>query len=249
MLYVAGDRFFRRDLDAIRRVFPPSCQIYTGLGATECTTLHHHWIVPRDAVATTDLVPVGFDVPDKHTRNVPGICDVAVLAREAACILKEEGIRPCDLIACDLGPASPQINTTLPYRLRKAWRSLRRGERHFTFAWATGAFLNFVLPVRWLKAYTRRAATRAPTPAQAPYTAMNRLVFRSLGRWTPRRYEGTLTLIKPVNGLGKATPEPPPDFGWGPYTAGVLIQPVEGGHVDMFAPVARASLAACMMQK
>lgn len=205
--------------------------------------------MPRDAVVTTDLVPVGFDVPDKHTRNVPGICDVAVLAREAACILKEEGIRPCDLIACDLGPASPQINTTLPYRLRKAWRSLRRGERHFTFAWATGAFLNFVLPVRWLKAYTRRAATRAPTPAQAPYTAMNRLVFRSLGRWTPRRYEGTLTLIKPVNGLGKATPEAPPDFGWGPYTAGVLIQPVEGGHVDMFAPVARASLAACMMQK
>ncbi len=573
MLYVAGDRFFRRDLDAIRRVFPPDCQVYTGLGATECTTLHRHWIVPHDAVVTTDLVPVGFDAPDKHTRiidphgnavapgetgeievtsaylalgywqqpelsgnafrvdpadparriyrtgdmgymlpdgnlvfagrkdsvikilghrvdlivveaairHVPGILDVEVLVRdeadphlvailvgdaallaapeavrtamvrtalahrlpspalpaiiqwcdtlprlashkvnrrelqgtlgddpatvealwqnavpascgldadrtfanaggnslaamrlhvalealvghslpvglvhadqtlrglreqietrqraratpkdipvwfvvgginwsvphleafarahagqlelhpvplpdvatqgaldvpslgrhvahvvrswreqrgaavriglvgvslgaliahEAACILQDGGLHRCDLIVCDLGPSSPQINTALSYRLGKAWRSLRCGERRFTFAWAAGAFLGFALPVRWLKGYTRHAATRAPTPAQAPLNAMSRLVFRSLSRWTPRRYDGTLTLIKPVEGFGKATPEAPADFGWGPYAARVSIQPFPGGHVDLFSSAAHATMAGCLL--
>ncbi len=572
MLYVAGDRFFRRDLDAIRRVFPSSCRIYTGLGATECTTLHRHWILPQDVVVTTDLVPSGYDVPDKYTRlvdehghevaagqtgeievtsafialgywqqpersretfrvdpedatrriyrtgdlgyelpdgnlvfvgrkdsvlkirghrvettrveavlrDVPGMLNVAVLAsdeaepelhailvgdttlctmtpaertvhvraemarhlpahaipasfewrdaiprlpshkldrragrpkalnlddplaalwqratgspsmpeedtafanaggtslagmrlhaeiealageslpvglvhagqtlrglreqltqqthvamthphipvwfvigginwqvphiddfaraysgqftlhpvslldvaaqgvldvpslgryvanvvkawhesrggsvrigligmslgaliaHEAACQLQQSGLRVCGLIAYDLGPGSPQISTALSRRIRKAWRSWRSGERRLTFAWAKGALLNNLLPARWLKSWTRRAATGASTPADKPYDMMNRLIFRSLAAWKPRHYQDTLILIKPIDGFSKSTPDAPHDVGWGPYATKVVIRSVAGGHTEMFAPATRAAVADCM---
>ena len=161
----------------------------------------------------------------------------ALIAHEAACCLQERNVALAALIAYDLGPACPQLSTAWSYRLRKSWRALRRGERRFRLAWAFQAALGFLLPITWARALRARASDRS----QRAERGLDRLVLRSLPGWTPRRYNGELLLLKPVDGFGKE-PGVPPDFGWGPHARSVRAAEVPGGHIDALAPAVRESL-------
>lgn len=70
LLYTAGDRFLTQDLQALRANLPAACEIYTGIGSTECATLYRQWIVPRDFTADSELVPVGYPVEAREMRLV-----------------------------------------------------------------------------------------------------------------------------------------------------------------------------------
>ena len=70
LLYTAGDRFLTQDLLAVRANLPDSCDIYTGIGSTECATLYRQWIIPKDLVPDTELVPVGYPVEQREMRLV-----------------------------------------------------------------------------------------------------------------------------------------------------------------------------------
>lgn len=62
--YVAGDRVDRDDVGAFFRLFP-NALLYTGLGATEASTIYVHRFVARDAPLPEGRVPVGHAMPDR----------------------------------------------------------------------------------------------------------------------------------------------------------------------------------------
>ena len=70
LFYTAGDRFLTQDLLAARANLPKTCDIYTGIGSTECATIYRHWIVPQDFMPDTELVPVGYALADREMRLV-----------------------------------------------------------------------------------------------------------------------------------------------------------------------------------
>jgi amino acid adenylation domain-containing protein len=68
LAYVAGDRFFSSDLAMFERHFPAACQIYNGIGSTECATLYRHWLVDKTRLGEAALVPAGYAIPERETR-------------------------------------------------------------------------------------------------------------------------------------------------------------------------------------
>jgi amino acid adenylation domain-containing protein len=68
LAYVAGDRFFSSDLAMFWRHFPTACQIYNGIGSTECATLYRHWLVDKARLDEVALVPAGYTIPERETR-------------------------------------------------------------------------------------------------------------------------------------------------------------------------------------
>lgn len=70
IVYTAGDKFLAQDLSDLRRFLPPGCQIYTGIGSTECATLYRHWVIPENWLPDTPLVPVGHAIEDREMRLV-----------------------------------------------------------------------------------------------------------------------------------------------------------------------------------
>lgn len=173
----------------------------------------------------------------RHGDSAPvgllGVSLGALIVHEAACCLQGQGVSLAGLAAYDLGPASPQLSTRWNYRVAKAWRALRRGARRFSLSWAWAAALDFALPLRW-------ARTRAAS-ADGPDVGLDRMVLRSLPAWRPRRYDGTLMLLKPVEGFGMDSAVPV-DFGWGSYAARVRVETVPGGHLDLLAPGVRETV-------
>lgn len=65
--YIAGDKFYAREVADLYRVFPSHCQIYTGIGSTECATLYRHWLLDATTSLTTELLPAGFAIEDRTT--------------------------------------------------------------------------------------------------------------------------------------------------------------------------------------
>ncbi|MGE0781616.1 AMP-binding protein [Mycolicibacterium sp.] len=70
LVYVAGDQFDSGDLALLRSVSPPDCDIYTGIGSSECSTLYRHWIIPRDWRPDGALVPVGYPIAERAVELV-----------------------------------------------------------------------------------------------------------------------------------------------------------------------------------
>ena len=68
--YIAGDKFYSKEVTTLYRYFPEDCRIYTGIGSTECATLYRHWILDSDTTLETELLPVGYAISDRHTRLV-----------------------------------------------------------------------------------------------------------------------------------------------------------------------------------
>ena len=68
VLYTAGDRLLAQDLQHLRENLPAGCQIYTGIGSTECATLYRHWTIPQDWMPDGSSVPVGHAIKDRELR-------------------------------------------------------------------------------------------------------------------------------------------------------------------------------------
>jgi len=68
LCYIAGDKFFSADVQSLFQTFPDSCQIYTGIGSTECATIYRHWILDKNTQLTTPVLPLGHAVEDRETR-------------------------------------------------------------------------------------------------------------------------------------------------------------------------------------
>lgn len=63
---VGGEKLYRRDIDAFRRVFPESCKLICVYGATECGAVAQHVISEDTPVA--DPVPAGAPAEGKEVR-------------------------------------------------------------------------------------------------------------------------------------------------------------------------------------
>ena len=68
--YIAGDKFYTREVTQLYRYFPDDTQIYTGIGSTECATLYRHWLLDKNTPLTTTLLPAGYAVDGRITRLV-----------------------------------------------------------------------------------------------------------------------------------------------------------------------------------
>ena len=65
LIYLAGDRTFRRDVDLCRRHFAKDAILYLALGSTENATSFRQWFLFPTTPLTDDLVPVGYQVPER----------------------------------------------------------------------------------------------------------------------------------------------------------------------------------------
>lgn len=110
MVYLAGDRLFRSDVELCRRHFPARSRIYAGLGSTENATIFRQWFIERDTPLNGDPVPVGYPVEGRPSRLVsddgrevaPGrIGEIVVSSRHMALgywkepALTRDAFRPC----------------------------------------------------------------------------------------------------------------------------------------------------------
>jgi acyl-coenzyme A synthetase/AMP-(fatty) acid ligase/thioesterase domain-containing protein/acyl carrier protein len=67
LIYAAGDRLFRQDVEMAWPHLPENCAFYTGLGSTECSTLFRQCFISRDTALHDDLVPVGYAIEDSES--------------------------------------------------------------------------------------------------------------------------------------------------------------------------------------
>ena len=70
LCYIAGDKFFAKEVNLLFRSFPDNAQIYTGIGSTECATLYRHWLLDKQTPLSTTLLPAGYAIEDRNTRLV-----------------------------------------------------------------------------------------------------------------------------------------------------------------------------------
>jgi len=65
LVYLAGDRIYRADVEQYRRCFPESARLYVGIGSTENATIYRQWFLDHRTALDTELIPVGYAVPDR----------------------------------------------------------------------------------------------------------------------------------------------------------------------------------------
>jgi amino acid adenylation domain-containing protein len=68
LLYLAGDRVDRADVEAHRAHFLPHCWLYLGIGSTENATLYAHHFLGHHTPLAEGSVPVGRELPDRALR-------------------------------------------------------------------------------------------------------------------------------------------------------------------------------------
>ncbi|MBZ9610346.1 AMP-binding protein [Rheinheimera maricola] len=68
LCYIAGDRLFKSDLIQLFKVLPDNAIVYNGIGSTECATLYRHWLIDRNTLIPTTIVPVGYAIAERDTR-------------------------------------------------------------------------------------------------------------------------------------------------------------------------------------
>jgi fengycin family lipopeptide synthetase E len=66
LIYLAGDKIFKSDIDLYKKLFSDACKVYIGIGSTENATIYRQWFVDKKTVLTSGLVPVGFPVEDRY---------------------------------------------------------------------------------------------------------------------------------------------------------------------------------------
>jgi fengycin family lipopeptide synthetase E len=66
LVYMAGDRLFKSDVEACRRHFPKAI-LYVGIGSTECATIYRQWFIEPGTAVEEVMVPVGFAVPERRS--------------------------------------------------------------------------------------------------------------------------------------------------------------------------------------
>lgn len=70
LVYLAGDRIYRADVEKYRAYFSPTARLYVGIGSTENTTIYRQWFIDHHTPLTDELIPVGYAVPDRHMQLV-----------------------------------------------------------------------------------------------------------------------------------------------------------------------------------
>lgn len=70
LLYLAGDRVDRRDVEAFQAHFCADALLYIGIGSTEHSTLYAHHFIKADGPLPPGPVPVGRELPDRCLRLV-----------------------------------------------------------------------------------------------------------------------------------------------------------------------------------
>jgi len=68
IVYIAGDKFFTDEISKVFDIFPQTCIIYNGIGATECTTLYCQWFIRPETTISSLLLPVGYPTKSKIVR-------------------------------------------------------------------------------------------------------------------------------------------------------------------------------------
>jgi amino acid adenylation domain-containing protein len=68
LVYLAGDRIDRSDLEAFRARVPGPCWLYLGIGSTENATLYAHHFIGPEAPLPPGPPPVGRELPDRPLR-------------------------------------------------------------------------------------------------------------------------------------------------------------------------------------
>jgi methyltransferase (TIGR00027 family) len=69
-VFVAGERVLPEDVRQFHRHFSPSARFYTGIGATETSSIYTHWFVDGDGPWPDGRLPSGWPVPQKEVRLV-----------------------------------------------------------------------------------------------------------------------------------------------------------------------------------
>ena len=69
-VFVAGERVTPDDVALFRRHFSPAARFYTGMGATETSSIYTHWFVDEDGPWVNNRLPSGWPVPDKEVHLV-----------------------------------------------------------------------------------------------------------------------------------------------------------------------------------
>jgi fengycin family lipopeptide synthetase E len=65
LVYLAGDRIFKSDIDFYKASFSKQAKVYIEIGSTEIATVHSEWFIDHFTEIEHDLVPVGYPVKDK----------------------------------------------------------------------------------------------------------------------------------------------------------------------------------------
>ncbi|WP_435355854.1 AMP-binding protein [Emticicia sp. SJ17W-69] len=65
LIYLAGDKIFKQDVDLYKQVFSDACKLYIGIGSTENATIYCQWFIDKNTQVTSGVVPVGYAVDDR----------------------------------------------------------------------------------------------------------------------------------------------------------------------------------------
>ncbi len=82
IIYLAGDRIFRSDFELYKTNFSDTCNLYVGIGSTENATLFRHWLLNKQTVVESNLVPVGYPIEDRDmtirnsSQNIIGMGEI-----------------------------------------------------------------------------------------------------------------------------------------------------------------------------
>ena len=66
LIYLAGDKIFKQDIDLYKQVFSATCSMYVGIGSTENATIYRQWFMDKHTEVADGIVPVGYAVDDRE---------------------------------------------------------------------------------------------------------------------------------------------------------------------------------------
>jgi fengycin family lipopeptide synthetase E len=65
LIYLAGDKIFKQDVDLYKHFFSDACKLYVGIGSTENATIYRQWFIDKQTNISSGIVPVGYAVDDR----------------------------------------------------------------------------------------------------------------------------------------------------------------------------------------
>ena len=66
VVFVAGDRVLPDDIYLFRQNFPKKARFYTGIGASEASSIYTHWFIPEEDCLDYSFLPSGYPLPEKE---------------------------------------------------------------------------------------------------------------------------------------------------------------------------------------
>jgi len=66
VVFVAGDRVLPDDIRLFRENFSSKARFYTGIGASEASSIYTHWFIPEEDCLDYSFLPSGYPLPEKE---------------------------------------------------------------------------------------------------------------------------------------------------------------------------------------